>query len=298
MSDVQIKPFSAADEAALRESLKRCTPETLEAALSYRKAGDHAIVPTVILGIVERFLEPELRPRLRGANATQLRLVEDLGIDSLTMVEIVILTEETLGVSIDNEELKDLRTLEDVHMFVNCKIKGTTPPSKPEHIGVEEIYETMPHGHPFLFLQDATIRQNEAQGTYEISGNEFFLEGHFKREPVFPASIMLEALGQLAVLYILKANRPEFEGRSIDSTKIFFTSCDGVRTHRICKPKDVLTLSVKPKRFKHPLATFEGSITVNGEKTAFAEEITLTFDFLQHSPQAAEPSKAEILEHA
>ena len=33
------------------------------------------------------------------------------------------------------------------------------------------------------------------------------------------------------------------------------------------------------KRIRHPLANFEGEITVGGEKTAAAEEIKLTFDY-------------------
>lgn len=298
MLDVKIKAFSAADEAVLRDSLKRCSPETLNAALAYRQTGDLSNLPAVILGIVERFLDPETRLRLQEPNATQLRLVEDLGIDSLTMVEIVILTEETLGLSIDNEELRDLRTLEDVYLFVDSKIKGKALPDKPIHVSVGDIYEIMPHGHPFLFLQDATIRENEAQATYEISGSEFFLEGHFKHTPVFPASIMLEALGQLAVLYILKSKSTQFAGNPIDSSKIFFISCDGVRAHRICKPKDVLTLTVKPKRVKHPLATFEGSISVSGEKAAFAEEITLTFDFVQAGSNTETAEALNLIEHA
>ena len=33
------------------------------------------------------------------------------------------------------------------------------------------------------------------------------------------------------------------------------------------------------KRIRHPLAVFEGEITVDGEKTASAEEIKLTYDY-------------------
>jgi 3-hydroxyacyl-[acyl-carrier-protein] dehydratase len=65
----------------------------------------------------------------------------------------------------------------------------------------------------------------------------------------------------------------------VDPKTIFFTSCEGIRCHRICKPGDVLTLSVKPKRAKMPLATFEGSIRVGQEKAAIVEEITLTFGY-------------------
>ena len=38
-------------------------------------------------------------------------------------------------------------------------------------------------------------------------------------------------------------------------------------------------MTVKPKRTKMPLATFEGSIRVGQEKAAMAEEITLTFAY-------------------
>ena len=62
----------------------------------------------------------------------------------------------------------------------------------------------MPHREPFLFLETATIDEIEAFATYKISGNEYFLEGHFKENPVFPASIMIEALGNYAYFTYLK----------------------------------------------------------------------------------------------
>jgi hypothetical protein len=49
----------------------------------------------------------------------------------------------------------------------------------------------------------------------------------------------------------------------------------------VCKPGDILTLSIKPKRMKMPLATFEGSIRVGQEKAVIAEEITLTYGFVE-----------------
>jgi 3-hydroxyacyl-[acyl-carrier-protein] dehydratase len=63
----------------------------------------------------------------------------------------------------------------------------------------------------------------------------------------------------------------------VNPKSIFFASCEGVRCHRVCKPGDILSISVKPKRLKMPLATFEGAIRVGQEKAAIAEEITLTF---------------------
>jgi 3-hydroxyacyl-[acyl-carrier-protein] dehydratase len=49
----------------------------------------------------------------------------------------------------------------------------------------------------------------------------------------------------------------------------------------MCKPGDILTLSIKPKRMKMPLATFEGAIRVGQEKAVIAEDITLTFAFVE-----------------
>ncbi len=265
-------------EAALRESLKRCSKATLEAALEFRKTGDTELLPVVIMGIIERFLEPDVQPKLHDAS-DDLRIIEDLGVDSLTMMEVVILVEEVLSISINNDELLTLRTVGDIKVFIDHKVKGLPPPQASVFFPVEQIAEIMPHQPPFLFLQEATISSGWASGKYKISGSEFFLEGHFKDNPVFPASILLEALGQLAVLYLLKASGADLE-KPVDPASIYFTGCESVRCHRVCKPGDILKLSVKPKRFRMPLASFEGSIQVGQEKTAFVEEISLTYNYL------------------
>jgi acyl carrier protein len=270
------KPFTAEDETTLRESLKRCSPATIEAAIAYRKTHEASHLPAVIIGVIERFVEPDLRPKLKEAD-DELRLVEDLGIDSLTMMEIVILVEDVLQMQINNEELRNLRTVGDIKIFIDCKVRGLPPPKPTKFLPIEQIAQVMPITAPFLFLNEASIGGIGAQAKYKITGQEFFLQGHFKDNPVMPASLMLEALGQLAVLYLLEG--PTEDGRKVDHTKIFFTSCEGVRCHRICRPGEVLSLSIKPKRSKMPLATFEGSIRVGQEKAAMAEEITLTFAY-------------------
>jgi len=272
-------------EVELREQLKRCSPETVEAALHYRKTGDPDGVSQVIIGIIERFLDPEVRPRLR-AGGDGLRIFDDLGIDSLTMVEVVMLVEDVLQIKINNDELRDLRTIGDVKTYIDCRVKGLPLPERPVHVHVAEIIALMPQQPPFLFVQEATLRSHEARGVYKIAGDEFFLEGHFKNNPVLPASIMLEALGQLAVLFLLKTKRAELTA-PVSPARIFFTACDGVRCQRVCKPGDLLTLVVKPKRIKHPLGMFEGHITCGTEKVAFAEEICLTFDYATPEEVAA-----------
>jgi 3-hydroxyacyl-[acyl-carrier-protein] dehydratase len=285
------KPFSPEDEVALREVLKRCSPSTFEAAVQFRKTGNPEHLPAVVIGVVERYVEPELRVKLKDA-ADDLRMIEDLGIDSLTMMEIVILVEDVLQMTINNEELRNLRTVGDVKACIDCKVRGLPLPKPTKFLPIEHIASVMPIQPPFLFINEASVSSLGASGKYKISGQEFFLQGHFKDNPVMPASIMLEALGQLAVLYLLEGLVPE-PGKVVASTMIFFTGCEGVRAHRICKPGDILSLSIKPKRLKMPLATFEGAIRVGQEKAVIAEEITLTFGIVD---AAVEPTTEKASE--
>ena len=265
------------DSEELRELLKRCPAGTFEAALAFRSEKDVSQIEKIVLGIIDRHLEPEQREILAKSDDS-LRMYEDLGMDSLTMLEIVMMIEQTLKVSIDNEELRDLRTLGDVKAYLDAKAKGEKPPARSKSYRIEEIASLMPHKEPFLFLETAKIDGTEATATYKITGNEYFLEGHFKENPVFPASIMIEALGQLCVFFLLKGENEAIE-QIVNPNTIYFTSCDGVKCRRICKPGDTLEMQVKVNRIRHPLASFQGEITVEGQKTSTAEEVKLAFDY-------------------
>lgn len=261
----------------LKELLKRCPAGTYEAALAFRQDKDVSQIETIVMGVIDRHLEPEQREILSKSDDS-LRMYEDLGMDSLTMLEIVMLVEQTLQVSIDNEELRDLRTVGDVKAYLSAKAKGEKPPIRSKTYRIEEIASLMPHREPFLFLESVKIDDDVATGSYKISGNEYFLEGHFKENPVFPASIMIEALGQLCVFFLLKGESPALKSK-VDPNTIFFTSCDGVKCRRICKPGDILSMKVKVSRIRHPLACFSGEINVEDERTSHAEEIKLAFDY-------------------
>lgn len=279
----------APEEAQLRESLKRCSVPVIEAAVRYRATKNVELVPTIVLGIIERFLESGSVERLRQAD-DDVRVIEDLGLDSLTLMEAVILIEEVVQISINNDELRSLRTVGDIKVFIDHKVRGLPPPQPSKYLPLEQVAAVMPQQPPFLFVREATLSSAWATGTYTITGDEAFLAGHFKDNPIFPASIMLEALGQLAVLYLLEAPGTPL-GAPADPKTIFFTGAEGVRCHRVCRPGDVLKLSVKPKRLRMPLATFEGHIRVGQEKAAVAEEVSLTFGFQVEPPKPAEETQ-------
>ena len=105
----------------LRSLLKRCSPPTYTAALNYRRTRDPAHLPAIVFGIIERYVERPRRPRLQMP-AEEVRLTADLGLDSLTLTELVILVEETLQLTLAPEELPRLRTLADLHRFIAAKL--------------------------------------------------------------------------------------------------------------------------------------------------------------------------------
>ena len=49
-------------------------------------------------------------------------LVEDIGLDSLDIVELVIAIEETFGIEIEDKEVEDLRTFGEVVTFVTKRV--------------------------------------------------------------------------------------------------------------------------------------------------------------------------------
>ena len=59
-----------------------------------------------------------------------LRLMEDLGFDSLAVAELVFFLEEIFPVTINNVEIVSVRTLGDLRQFVDTKLREST--ARPE----------------------------------------------------------------------------------------------------------------------------------------------------------------------
>lgn len=113
--------FTSEDEAVLRDALRRCSEQTIEKAVEFRKTGNPELVGPVVMGIIERFLEPEKRAALKSA-PDSAKMIEDLGLDSLTMVEIVLAVEDAVGMSIDNDDIQKLKTLGDIKNYIKEKV--------------------------------------------------------------------------------------------------------------------------------------------------------------------------------
>jgi 3-hydroxyacyl-[acyl-carrier-protein] dehydratase len=137
----------------------------------------------------------------------------------------------------------------------------------------QAILEIIPQGDPFVFVDSAQLEADGISGSYHITGDEFFLKGHFPGRPIFPASILTEALGQLAIIFILRGLGPE----PVDPESIYFIKSEAVNCRRKCVPGDRLDMRLRVVRTREPLIQFSGSIQVGGELALKVDRLTLSF---------------------
>lgn len=120
--------LAAREDAALRNALKHCSRCTYYAAYQFRLTGDLDRLPTVVLGVVDHYVEADLRSRLKRPDGEVL-LCEDLGIDSLDLIEISTLLDDVLQIPISDAERPALRTLADLRRYVESKAAGVQLPA-------------------------------------------------------------------------------------------------------------------------------------------------------------------------
>jgi 3-hydroxyacyl-[acyl-carrier-protein] dehydratase len=113
----EFKPVTEEEEDNFRETLKRCPEGTLGALLRYRKEGNLEDLNEFLLGCIKRHTDSEYHPLL-NAGKPDISFIDDLGIDSMTMMEIVMMVEECLGIQIENQDLMNVRTLGDLNGFL------------------------------------------------------------------------------------------------------------------------------------------------------------------------------------
>ncbi|MGH7996586.1 MAG: acyl carrier protein [Opitutaceae bacterium] len=109
-----------ADDPVPSENLKRLPPSASEAARVFRRTGNARYLPTVVRGVLERYVDEEHRDQLKGPR-DHLRLAEDLELDSLALMEITLVMEDALGLRIEGDELRRLNTVRDLERALGRK---------------------------------------------------------------------------------------------------------------------------------------------------------------------------------
>lgn len=119
-----------------------------------------------------------------------------------------------------------------------------------------EIMEILPHRDNMLLVDEAELRDGKAFGKYHVTGDEWFLKGHFPGNPVVPGVILCEILAQSACVLIAE------EARGFTP---FFSGLDGVKFKTPVRPGDTFETECVLIKKKPPFYFAEGQGFVNGK---------------------------------
>ena len=127
----------------------------------------------------------------------------------------------------------------------------------------DEIKKYLPHREPFLFIDGVVeIIENETIHARKlISKDEYFLEGHFPGNPIFPGVIIIEALGQASGILGFTTMKKTPEEGSI----YVLAGVDKVRFRRRVRPGDTIDLYSKVVSEKRGIWKFDCKAELKNE---------------------------------
>jgi 3-hydroxyacyl-[acyl-carrier-protein] dehydratase len=128
----------------------------------------------------------------------------------------------------------------------------------------DEIKQILPHREPMLLLDEVYLDEETktAHGTYAVTGEEWFVSGHFPGNPVVPGVILCEMMGQSCCVLL---------GNEARGKTPLFTGMKNVRFRGIVRPGDVIQTKCSLTRQRAPFYFAECEARVGGKLVAEAE---------------------------
>jgi len=128
------------------------------------------------------------------------------------------------------------------HYNEQRKLKGKPKydPDKEPLFDVNKIAEWLPHRYPFL-LVDKIIEMSDTHvvGVKNITFNEYFFQGHFPGNPIFPGVLQMEALAQTGgILALSMHDNP-------GNWDTYFLKIDNAKFKHKVVPGDTLILKME-----------------------------------------------------
>lgn len=127
----------------------------------------------------------------------------------------------------------------------------------------EEIKKILPHREPMLLCDEVNLDdEGKAKGSYTVSGDEFFLQGHFPGNPVVPGVMLCEMMAQVCCILISDA---------AENKTPYFTGLDKVKFKKMVKPQDKIEFTCEIVNSKEPFYFAKGNGKVNGKLCVIGE---------------------------
>ena len=131
---------------------------------------------------------------------------------------------------------------------------------------LEQIEKTLPHRHPFLFI-DKIIELTDTTivGVKNVTFNEWFFPGHFPGNPVMPGVLQIEALAQTGgILCINAMPKGQYD--------TYFLKIDNCKFKQMVKPGDTMLLKMElTAPIRRGICEMRGTVYVGGKVTTEAD---------------------------
>jgi UDP-3-O-[3-hydroxymyristoyl] N-acetylglucosamine deacetylase/3-hydroxyacyl-[acyl-carrier-protein] dehydratase len=139
-------------------------------------------------------------------------------------------------------------------------------PTAPPVFALEQIEKTLPHRHPFLFV-DKIIELTDTVivGVKNVTFNEWFFPGHFPGNPVMPGVLQIEALAQTGgILCINAMPKGEYD--------TYFLKIDNCKFKQMVRPGDTMLLKMElTSPIRRGICEMRGTVYVGGKVTTEAD---------------------------
>jgi UDP-3-O-[3-hydroxymyristoyl] N-acetylglucosamine deacetylase/3-hydroxyacyl-[acyl-carrier-protein] dehydratase len=136
----------------------------------------------------------------------------------------------------------------------------------PPVFNLEQIEKTLPHRHPFLFV-DKIIELTDTVivGVKNVTFNEWFFPGHFPGNPVMPGVLQIEALAQTGgILCINAMPKGDYD--------TYFLKIDNCKFKQMVRPGDTMLLKMElTSPIRRGICEMRGTVYVGGKVTTEAD---------------------------
>ncbi len=123
----------------------------------------------------------------------------------------------------------------------------------------------IPHRYPMLLVDRVEISGDDnVVGTKSVTLNEPFFQGHFPGHPVMPGVLIIEAMAQVAGVFMLSRMKKE-------GFIPLFLGIDNARFRKPVVPGDQLKTEISILKMKPRISRVKAVGTVDGEVVAEGE---------------------------